>query len=241
MAANVNFCTVHYHNGTYYSNREGMPTPLVQDAAWNLATSTYMHGREHIPALQSLPPSTHHHHHFTEELHESHYNPFYCVQDIVAAAPAPGAFFPFSTPSAIRSPTYPEGDIKPKVENMENIQSTSPYAIYAPPLPTPGTDQRMRCQWQNCPIDLDDVSHAGIRRHFRDYHSQARGSTVRCEWGGTCRSEEMLYDNIAKHIAECHLKSMRTRCESCGNTFARNDTLKRHLNAGCPALQGHQG
>lgn len=177
---------------------------------------------------------------FVEELSLNHYDPSLYTELSLAAASAPGAFHTSSTPSTpTPSPFYFGRDIIPKDEIMEigHLQPTSPQSMYATPLSTPGASGRTRCQWKDCTIELDDLSHSGIRRHFRDYHNMPRGSMIRCEWGSNCRSEEMLYDNIAKHIAECHLKSMRTACKSCGNSFARNDTLKRHLNAGCPALQ----
>lgn len=174
---------------------------------------------------------------YSAELPTSPCDPFTYSTTSLAVASAPGAFYPPSIPS----PIYPEDeDIKPKIEIMqhENIPFICPHSTYA--LSTPAPAEKTHCQWHGCTIELDDISHSGIRRHFRDFHGQARGSMVRCKWGGACRSEEMLYDNIAKHIAECHLKSMRTTCKSCGNSFARNDTLKRHLNAGCPAA-GRQG
>ena len=105
---------------------------------------------------------------------------------------------------------------------------------YRSSAPRQGTTSA-RCQWEGCTVILDDLSHPGIRRHFRDFHRVTRGQQVRCAWGGNCRSEAMLYENIPKHIAECHLKSMAQPCPNCHNVFARKDKLKRHLTAGCPA------
>ncbi|KAH9941317.1 uncharacterized protein BXZ73DRAFT_18755, partial [Epithele typhae] len=88
-----------------------------------------------------------------------------------------------------------------------------------------------------CNVALDDLSHPGVRRHFRTHHADAgaRGTQSECRWG-PCRAEKMLFENIPKHIAECHLKSMKEHCEHCGNAFARRDTLRRHMNTGCPVL-----
>lgn len=103
--------------------------------------------------------------------------------------------------------------------------------------PVPGTP--VRCQWDGCTIELDDISHGGLRRHFRDRHFRPRGTLTRCVWGQNCRSEQMLFENIPKHIAECHLKSMKQVCPGCHGIFARKDTLKRHITSGCPS--GYQG
>lgn len=111
----------------------------------------------------------------------------------------------------------------------------APPLTPATPLGLSGPVGSAPCQWAGCTVQLDDLSHPGIRRHFRTHHPVSRGQTVHCTWGGPCRSEPMLFENIPKHIAECHLKSMAQQCPTCGNTFARKDTLKRHQTAGCPA------
>ncbi|KAI1798131.1 hypothetical protein LXA43DRAFT_10411 [Ganoderma leucocontextum] len=230
---------VDYHLGLCSSNQDSVPALRGQEEAWNLATSTYMHGTPHMTPYQSLPPPVYYDS-YAEELSLSQNNHPVYPNFTLAAAPTTGAFHASFTPSEspIPSPIYPGGDIQPKAEIMEygSLHPTALHPTYAPPTPTTGARERMRCQWKDCPIELDDLSHSGIRRHFREYHNMPRGSTVRCEWEPSCRSEAMLYDNIAKHIAECHLKSMKTACKACGNMFARNDTLKRHLDAGCPAL-----
>ena len=118
--------------------------------------------------------------------------------------------------------------------------SGSSYPLYVVDNSVVDNSTKARCMWDNCDVILDDISHAGVRRHFRDYHHAPRGERLCCKWGGCCRSEEMLFENIPKHIAECHVKSMAQRCPHCNGSFARKDTLKRHLNAGCPAVQGQQ-
>ena len=42
----------------------------------------------------------------------------------------------------------------------------------------------------------------------------------------------MQWENLGKHIAECHIKSMKRVCAVCGGCFARSDTLKRHSQSG---------
>ncbi|RPD65603.1 hypothetical protein L227DRAFT_216263 [Lentinus tigrinus ALCF2SS1-6] len=115
----------------------------------------------------------------------------------------------------------------------EHWETTSPHYSYTGFV---DSVNKKRCEWEGCEVILDDISHGGLRRHFRDYHHAPRGDRLRCKWGNCCRSEEMLFENIPKHIAECHVKSMTQRCMYCNGTFARKDTLKRHQTAGCPAL-----
>ena len=35
---------------------------------------------------------------------------------------------------------------------------------------------------------LDDPSHSGIRRHFKEYRHSVRGTMTRCVWDPYCRS-----------------------------------------------------
>ncbi|KAI0746861.1 hypothetical protein C8Q80DRAFT_802445 [Daedaleopsis nitida] len=145
-----------------------------------------------------------------------------------------------NTPSPV-SPRY----VIDNISNGSYIMDQYPQFPYnynmggfidAKPTPPSG-----RCQWGNCDVVLDDQSHSGLRRHFREFHNNPRGTQTRCIWGQGCRSETMLFENIPKHIAECHLKTMKEHCPGCGNSFARKDTLKRHLSSGgCPAAAAGQ-
>ncbi|KAI0764885.1 hypothetical protein C8Q74DRAFT_1006650 [Fomes fomentarius] len=123
------------------------------------------------------------------------------------------------------------------MDNLHQFCPTPPTPFHHDIIPTTGTP--VRCQWDGCAIELDDITHGGLRRHFRDRHYQARGTLTHCVWEQNCRSERMLFENIPKHIAECHLKSMKQECPGCHGVFARKDTLKRHITSGCPS--GYQG
>jgi len=106
---------------------------------------------------------------------------------------------------------------------------------------TLGPGHRVPCRWNNgsCNIGLDDVSAAGLIRHLKAFHfndstnqwnNKARGV---CMWGDQCGGGEMNYENIGKHIAAVHLRSLARICTRCNRVFARPDTLSRHLNENC--------
>ncbi|KAI0711187.1 hypothetical protein C8T65DRAFT_647823 [Cerioporus squamosus] len=148
-------------------------------------------------------------------------------------------FASFVPPSPYPTATYMANFPSPAMHDIpdEYWETMTPhYPSCTADTSLVGSVNRMRCQWDTCEVILDDISHGGLRRHFRDHHHAPRGERMRCKWGSCCRSEEMLFENIPKHIAECHLKSMAQRCPWCYGTFARKDSLKRHQNAGCPAV-----
>lgn len=128
---------------------------------------------------------------------------------------------------------------------------------YEPPLPTfpsvpvddvqhaptstssldTSSSRSVTCQWgQRCGVELDDLTAAGIARHLKEYHvhdwdSRARG---RCEWHGSpCTNSTMYYASFGKHIASVHLGATARPCDKCGETFARADTLDRHMKLYC--------
>ena len=180
------------------------------------------------PSSSSSPPSP---------------SPSTSYPDIAQGASRPG-HMDYHTP--VLSPIY-EGHYHSQTAHSHNTHRRTGSDPLTLPLaygrPYPDVHRRSgprtstaRCEWEGCDITLDDLSHPGIRRHFRAYHPVSRGQMVRCTWGGPCRSEPMLFENIPKHIAECHLKSMAQECPDCHNIFARKDTLKRHQNAGCSAV-----
>ncbi|KAI0659226.1 hypothetical protein C8Q70DRAFT_128903 [Cubamyces menziesii] len=106
------------------------------------------------------------------------------------------------------------------------IDSVSAAAIY--------------CQWAGgCGETITGGTPANIRGHLKDRHFMGAAPTAKtmlcCKWGDDCRRDPMQWENIPKHIAECHLKTMRRQCGDCGADFARSDTLTRHQQASsCP-------
>lgn len=98
------------------------------------------------------------------------------------------------------------------------------------------TPTEKKCEWDGCNQLLAENSCSGVRRHLRDHHYKGNPPSakdlVQCKWGGSCRREPMQWENLPKHISECHTKSMTRICAVCGDSFARSDTLKRHKAAG---------
>jgi len=90
-----------------------------------------------------------------------------------------------------------------------------------------------------CPVLLDDISPAGIKRHLKAGHLDTPSNPwenrkrSKCCWGEGCRSGEMNYESLGKHIAEIHLRSTMTTCPNCGATFARGDSFYRHERETC--------
>ncbi|KAL1943935.1 hypothetical protein VTO73DRAFT_3753 [Trametes versicolor] len=133
----------------------------------------------------------------------------------------------------IRAP-YPTGSTSPDVSRLSYVppmppnRTQYPDHIHKPALPM--------CEWDGCNQPLGDNTCAGVRRHLRDHHYKGKPPSakdpVQCKWGGSCRRDPMQWENIPKHISECHTKTMTRVCALCGDTFARSDTLKRHKEAG---------
>ncbi|KAH9852555.1 hypothetical protein C2E23DRAFT_859887 [Lenzites betulinus] len=100
----------------------------------------------------------------------------------------------------------------------------------------PNAENVTICEWEGCGRALDDDTCRGVRSHLKQYHcngiSPAAGTMLRCMWGGRCRREPMKWENMPKHVAECHTKSMMRVCDYCRVSFSRGDALKRHLEAG---------
>lgn len=133
----------------------------------------------------------------------------------------------------------------PSDNAFSNI-SHPPYAAPMAPAPMPfprasypghsHTPTGQMCEWDRCNLPLGENSCAGVRRHLRDHHFKGNPPSakdpVECKWGGSCRREAMQWENIPKHISECHTKTMTRVCSLCGDKFARSDTLKRHREAG---------
>ncbi|KAI0734812.1 hypothetical protein C8Q72DRAFT_326161 [Fomitopsis betulina] len=93
------------------------------------------------------------------------------------------------------------------------------------------------CQWgKRCGVELDDLTAAGIARHLKEYHVQDwdNRARARCEWHGSpCTNSTMYYASFGKHIASVHLGATARPCDKCGETFARADTLDRHMKLYC--------
>ncbi|TFY57424.1 hypothetical protein EVJ58_g7027 [Rhodofomes roseus] len=122
-----------------------------------------------------------------------------------------------------------------------NVQITSVSVNDAPSASSPPESsppsRSVVCQWgQKCGVLLDDLTAAGIARHLKEYHVKTwdNRSRGRCEWHGSpCTNTMMYHQSFGKHIASVHLGATARRCEKCGETFARADTLDRHMKLYC--------
>ncbi|KAJ3012091.1 hypothetical protein NUW54_g1974 [Trametes sanguinea] len=94
------------------------------------------------------------------------------------------------------------------------------------------------CQWDGCGLQLGNVTLRGVREHLREHHFRNRSpplsgkDMIECRWGGNCGRDKMQWENLPKHLAECHFRSMTRVCDQCGGSFARGDTLRRHQESG---------
>ncbi|KAI0746863.1 hypothetical protein C8Q80DRAFT_802755 [Daedaleopsis nitida] len=104
----------------------------------------------------------------------------------------------------------------------------------------------LRCLWGGgCGAVLRDATVQEIRAHLRDTHGipgRNRTERIPCLWDGRCArtSDAILPGGMGKHIATCHLKSMRKSCASCGQAFCRQDSLARHELLYCPNGRGER-
>ncbi|KAI0336870.1 hypothetical protein GY45DRAFT_1332898 [Cubamyces sp. BRFM 1775] len=130
--------------------------------------------------------------------------------------------------------------------------SRAPYLPHPPSAPPPLTrtptidptsGPSVRCEWAGgCGEMIAIGSPASIRGHLKEVHFAAPPASkamMCCQWGHDCKRDPMQWENIPKHIAECHTKTMRRQCGDCGADFARSDTLTRHQQASsCPRGRG---
>ena len=95
------------------------------------------------------------------------------------------------------------------------------------------------CQWRvdrspcNAFIALGDNPKHSISQHLSKVHSllPAGGKlTQKCQWAGCAK--ELKQESIVRHILTVHLR-VTTECEACGTSFARRDSLQRHIKKSC--------
>ncbi|KAI0826536.1 hypothetical protein BC628DRAFT_1338786 [Trametes gibbosa] len=138
--------------------------------------------------------------------------------------------------------------------NPANVALNNPYQTPAFVIPddasqlptSPGQCPKVEyiCEWDDCGMVLDG-SCPGVRQHLKQHHFQgvtpASGEQIVCRWGGRCRREPMKWENVPKHVAECHTKSMMKVCDGCYVSFSRGDALKRHRESGNCHREPHMG
>ncbi|KAH9896944.1 hypothetical protein C8Q73DRAFT_664607 [Cubamyces lactineus] len=149
---------------------------------------------------------------------------------------------PFAGPPIHRDVHATYANAPTRVPHLHPLSASPPLA--RSPTNDPTSTTGIRCEWAGgCGQTIANGAPAGIRGHLKDHHftggAPAAKDMLQCLWGSECRRDPMQWENIPKHIAECHLKTMRRQCGDCGADFARSDTLTRHqLASSCPRGRG---
>ena len=109
--------------------------------------------------------------------------------------------------------------------------------------PQLSSDAKLTCGWLdngslcNAPYpsgDMGCLKHA-IAQHLQRAHNLGSSSgklTLKCKWVGC--SKELKLESFVRHVLTVHLR-VATACKGCGTTFARSDSLQRHMRNSCGA------
>lgn len=97
------------------------------------------------------------------------------------------------------------------------------------------------CQWDQCGMQLQDTSPAGVKHHLRTRHGITRAACERgdrgqCQWhadGRPCGAP-LDFSSFPKHVSTVHLKATARKCGDCGRRIGRADSLTRHQRDHCP-------
>lgn len=212
----------------------------------SLMLPRFPHGAPLLSHYDTLPSPQHYHHLSPASTYSSPNSSPDVHDDLFTAyanCPQNGSYEQPGFPGPAPHITHPSHD----ASTFANPPSHLPYSAATvvrpsnmpqPPTPHAGHAHTMgrRCEWDGCDHVLSEDSCAGVRRHLKDHHfggnAPAAKTLMSCLWGGNCRRDNMQWENIPKHIAECHTKAMARTCSQCGDSFARSDTLKRHRESG---------
>ena len=126
----------------------------------------------------------------------------------------------------------------PMTLTYNNVMSSAQSA--PPPCNEPicGTDRQIRvfeCQWirNGSPCNANVMAdRRSVVEHLQHIHDMKPGEEKfrqACFWEGCTRV--LNKESLARHILTVHLKE-KVQCAECRLSFAREDSLKRHLNGG---------
>ncbi|KAF8428866.1 hypothetical protein L210DRAFT_3118403 [Boletus edulis BED1] len=101
-------------------------------------------------------------------------------------------------------------------------------------------DATLVCQWCdngspcNMPYSPGKNQKHSIAQHFNKVHHLSVGGKLpqRCLWLGC--TKELKQESLVRHILTVHLR-VKSACEGCGTSFARPDSLQRHMKKSCGA------
>lgn len=108
------------------------------------------------------------------------------------------------------------------------------------------SDTNHKCGWcvDGSPCNKDYTSSSNLKhsvsQHLGKVHnllSAGGKSTQRCQWVGC--SKKLKQESIVRHILTVHLQ-IKTACKACGTSFARQDSLQRHIKNSCGAGTGER-
>ncbi|KAJ6551957.1 hypothetical protein B0H19DRAFT_1378548 [Mycena capillaripes] len=102
----------------------------------------------------------------------------------------------------------------------EAVQLAKQTAIAARP-------HQLMCEWNNCGKLLSTADGA-LRGHLRDMHGVETGK-VHCCWTGCLSNKPMDAKSILSHLKSNQHLRWSLHCPLCFESFAREDTLNRHL------------
>ncbi|KAJ7465439.1 hypothetical protein B0H11DRAFT_2049986 [Mycena galericulata] len=103
-----------------------------------------------------------------------------------------------------------------RIKNVVRMATENAAELHAP----------IECKrWPGCHVMVSTVPGA-LWMHLKSMHGVLEGGRVSCLWAGC--SETMRSSSLVQHVKSVHLH-WRVICPSCGESFAREDTLKRHL------------
>ncbi|KZT63839.1 hypothetical protein DAEQUDRAFT_733388 [Daedalea quercina L-15889] len=162
--------------------------------------------------------------------------------------------FPMHHNSALNLSAWRHADSSPSMCRTQlhyDIQECS-IATTSSPSPSPPVHQTSdllpdpaaeplylaNCEWNDCPILLDDTSPAGIQRHLREWHLNDpqhpwnKSRRGHCQWAGSC-GKEMAYASFGKHVSYVHLRHS-IRCPYCHRDIGRAGLLPLHVRRYCP-------
>ncbi|GIZ41594.1 hypothetical protein CKM354_000489300 [Cercospora kikuchii] len=92
------------------------------------------------------------------------------------------------------------------------------------------TAENSTCQCRECGKMFQRVYN--LRAHMLT-HDPQREHPYACEYRG-CARRFVRRTDLVRHEQSVHLKARNFACPMCQNAFARKDTLRRHVDEGCP-------
>ncbi|KAI9566834.1 hypothetical protein HD554DRAFT_2112965 [Boletus coccyginus] len=207
---------------------------------------------EPFPVLDSAPTYTH-----SNSVAEQYdaYTRYFLGGTVETRSSSPHEHTALSASGALRGvralPNYDfpfnaRADLQPSVSLTHNamscIQSTA--LPYNEPICVPdGQTRTSECQWltNGAPCGVRVVAdRRNVIKHLRDHDIRPGEDKARqrCFWESCTMT--LNKESLVRHILTIHLKE-GVKCAECGLSFAREDSLKRHLKGGQHQVPSDKG